>query len=61
MRFIALVERLPARPGRPVIAAASGINAANATGYAEAGADAHVTVAPYMARPQDVQARISAA
>ena len=56
-----LVARLPAWPGRPVIAAAGGINASNAAAYAAAGADVLVTSAPYMARPQDVQVRISAA
>ncbi len=56
-----LVARLSAWPGRPVIAAAGGINASNAAAYAAAGADVLVTSAPYMARPQDVQVRISAA
>jgi molybdenum transport protein len=55
-----LVTRLSARPGRPVVAAAGGINASNAAAYAEAGADVLATSAPYMARPRDVQVRICA-
>jgi molybdenum transport protein len=42
------------------IAAAGGVNASNAAAYAKAGADILVTSAPYMARPRDVQVRISA-
>jgi molybdenum transport protein len=42
------------------IAAAGGINAANAAAYARAGADILVTSAPYTARPRDVQVRITA-
>ena len=43
------------------LAAAGGINAANAGVYAAAGADIIVTSAPYSARPRDVQVRISPA
>jgi molybdenum transport protein len=45
--------------GRPVIAAAGGINAQNAADYAAAGADLLVTSAPYFAKPKDVQVRFS--
>jgi molybdenum transport protein len=44
---------------RPVIAAAGGINAANAAAYARAGADVIVTSAPYLARPCDVQVNLT--
>jgi len=43
---------------RPVLAAAGGINAANAAAYAAAGADILVTSAPYQAPPRDVKVRI---
>jgi molybdenum transport protein len=59
-----LVARIAATalPGpRPVIAAAGGIDAGNAADYAAAGADALVTSAPYLARPRDVEVRITAA
>jgi molybdenum transport protein len=46
---------------RPIIAAAGGINAANAAAYAAAGADVLVTSSPYLARPRDVQVRIAPA
>ena len=42
------------------LAAAGGINAANAAAYAQAGADIIVTSQPYVARPRDVQVRIVA-
>lgn len=45
---------------RPLIAAAGGINAANAAAYAAAGADILVTSAPYWAKPRDVAVRIEA-
>ncbi|WP_044559137.1 ModD protein [Azospirillum sp. B4] len=45
--------------GRPVIAAAGGINAGNAAAYAAAGADTLVTSAPFHAKPADIQVRIS--
>jgi molybdenum transport protein len=45
--------------GRPVIAAAGGINAQNAGDYAKAGADTLVTSAPFYAKPVDIQVRIS--
>ncbi|HEX5394582.1 MAG TPA: ModD protein [Rhodocyclaceae bacterium] len=44
-----------------LLAAAGGINAANAVDYARAGADLIVTSAPYFAKPADVQVRIDAA
>jgi len=45
---------------RPLIAAAGGINAANAADYARAGADVLVTSAPYTARPLDVKVTMEA-
>jgi len=45
---------------RAKLAAAGGVNAANAAAYAKAGADILVTSAPYTARPRDVQVLISA-
>lgn len=47
------------RSSHPVIAAAGGIHAGNAGAYALAGANIVVTSAPYLARPRDVQVRIS--
>lgn len=44
--------------GRPIIAAAGGINAQNAADYARSGADTLVTSAPFYAKPLDVQVRI---
>ncbi|MBP7337953.1 hypothetical protein [Niveispirillum sp.] len=41
--------------GRPLLAAAGGINAGNAGAYAKAGADIIVTSAPYNAAPTDIQ------
>jgi molybdenum transport protein len=58
----ALTERIAisaALPRRPIIAAAGGVNAQNAAAYAAAGAEVLVTSAPYLARPCDVQVRIS--
>lgn len=43
----------------PLLAAAGGINRANAAGYAGAGADILVTSAPYYAPPRDVKVRIT--
>ncbi|KPG00828.1 pyrophosphorylase [Rhodopseudomonas sp. AAP120] len=54
----ALAAQLGAMPHRPVIAAAGGVNAANAAAYATAGAQVLVTSAPYIAKPRDVQVRI---
>lgn len=58
-----LVERLARRsiPDFPIIAAAGGVNAANATAYVRAGARVLVTSAPYWARPTDVSVLIEAA
>jgi molybdenum transport protein len=44
--------------GRPVIAAAGGINAANAAQYAQSGVDTLVTSAPFYAKPIDIQVHI---
>lgn len=43
---------------RPLLAAAGGVNPANAGAYAAAGADILVTSAPYYAPPRDVKVRI---
>jgi molybdenum transport protein len=53
-----LREALNDRPAR--IAAAGGINSANAEAYARAGADILVTSAPYFAPPRDVAVTLSA-
>lgn len=45
----------------PLVAAAGGINAANAAAYARAGAGALVTSAPYAAPPRDVAVTIESA
>lgn len=60
----ALVRRMASMAytrARPIIAAAGGVNAANAAAYAEAGADVLVTSSPYLAKPRDVQVQIAAA
>lgn len=55
------VAQAAALPGRTAkLAAAGGINAANAAAYARAGADILVTSSPYWAPPRDVQVRIRA-
>ncbi len=59
-QIAALSERLRDNATRPLIAAAGGVNAANATAYAKAGAGILVTSAPYLAKPCDVQVRITA-
>lgn len=41
--------------GRPLIAAAGGVNAGNAAAYAAAGVDTLVTSAPFYARPRDIR------
>ena len=43
----------------PALAVAGGVNAGNAVGYADAGADILVTSAPYHAPPRDVEVRFS--
>jgi molybdenum transport protein len=48
------------RTPRLLVAAAGGINAANAADYARAGADVLVTSAPYTARPLDVKVTMDA-
>ncbi len=50
-----------ARPWRVVIAAAGGVNAANAADYVRAGAGLIVTSAPYSAPPRDVRVTIALA
>jgi len=45
----------------PQLAAAGGVNAANAVAYAQAGADVLVTSAPFFSKPADVQVKISPA
>lgn len=57
----ALRRHCEGRAPRPLIAAAGGINAANAADYARAGADVIVTSAPYTARPLDVKVTMEAA
>lgn len=55
-----LVEKIRKRPdGRPVIAAAGGINARNVADYARSGADTLITSAPFYAKPLDIQVRIN--
>ena len=54
-----LVERLASARLRPVIAVAGGVNLDNAAAYAAVGADVLVTSSPFMARPRDVQVRIT--
>ncbi len=56
-----LAARLAALPSKPLLAAAGGVNAANAAAYASAGADMIVTSAPYSAPPLDVAVRIEPA
>jgi molybdenum transport protein len=56
----ALRRHCESRTPRPLVAAAGGINAANAADYARAGADVLVTSAPYTARPLDVKVTIEA-
>lgn len=56
-----LIQQLAARPSRPVVAVAGGVNVGNAAAYAEAGAEVLVTSAPYTAKPRDVQVRITPA
>jgi molybdenum transport protein len=57
----ALRRHCEGRTPRPLIAAAGGINAANAADYVRAGADVIVTSAPYTARPLDVKVIMEAA
>jgi molybdenum transport protein len=55
-----VVQRIKKRvDGRPVIAAAGGINPQNAGDYAKAGADTLVTSAPFYAMPVGIQVRIN--
>jgi molybdenum transport protein len=57
----ALRQHCEGRTPRPLVAAAGGINAANAADYVRAGADVIVTSAPYTARPLDVKVTMEAA
>ncbi|MGJ4946307.1 ModD protein [Bradyrhizobium sp. HKCCYLS1011] len=57
--LVARMNAVAAMGARPIIAAAGGVNAANAADYARAGADVLVTSAPYVARPRDVQVHIA--
>lgn len=64
VEIAALVKRIASMAytrARPIIAAAGGVNAANAAAYAEAGADVLVTSSPYQAKQKDVEVRIAAA
>lgn len=54
----ATASALTALMPRPLLAAAGGVNAANAAAYAAAGADLLVTSSPYQAPPRDVKVRI---
>lgn len=54
----ATASALAALMPRPLLAAAGGVNAANAAAYAAAGADLLVTSSPYQAPPRDVKVRI---
>jgi len=56
----ALRRHCEGRTPRPLVAAAGGINVANAADYARAGADVIVTSAPYTARPLDVKVTMEA-
>jgi molybdenum transport protein len=51
----ACAAALASRGLRPLLAAAGGVNAANALDYARAGAGLLVTSAPYFAKPADVK------
>jgi molybdenum transport protein len=54
-----LVKQLAGLIKRPKLAAAGGVNRANAAEYATAGADILVTSAPYAAPPRDVSVRFT--
>jgi molybdenum transport protein len=54
-----VVAALAGRGSTAIVAAAGGINAANAEDYARAGARLLVTSAPHLAPPRDVQVRFS--
>jgi molybdenum transport protein len=58
----AVIDQLKKRAdGRPIVAAAAGINEKNAAEYARAGADVLVTSAPYYAPPADIQVHFAPA
>ncbi|WP_462330801.1 ModD protein [Thiohalocapsa halophila] len=52
-----VAARLEEQGSQAVVAAAGGVNAANAEAYARAGARLLVTTAPHLAPPRDVQVR----
>jgi molybdenum transport protein len=54
-----LIKQLAGLIKRPTLAAAGGVNRANAAEYAAAGADILVTSAPYAAPPRDVSVRFT--
>ena len=54
-----LVKQFAGLIKRPKLAAAGGVNRANAAEYAAAGADILVTSAPYAAPPRDVSVRFT--
>jgi molybdenum transport protein len=56
----ALRRHCATRTPRPLVAAAGGIQAANAADYARVGADVIVTSSPYTARPLDVKVTMEA-
>jgi len=56
-----VVAAVAALPRRPLIVAAGGVNATNASSYAAAGADVLATSAPYAAPPRDVRVTLSLA
>jgi molybdenum transport protein len=55
-----VVRRVSTLPSRPLVAAAGGINEANAAAYAATGCAVLVTSAPYFSGPADVKVVISA-
>jgi molybdenum transport protein len=55
-----VVRRVSVLPSRPLVAAAAGINEANAAAYAATGCAVLVTSAPYFSGPADVKVVISA-
>ncbi len=57
----ALADKLKFRPDAPLLAAAGGVNAANAGAYVRAGAKILVTSAPYWAKPTEIAVVIEAA
>jgi molybdenum transport protein len=56
-----VVRGVAGLPRRPLIAVAGGVTEANATAYAQAGADLLVTSAAYAAPPADISVEVTAA